>query len=157
MRFTADSSAIVRLYDPQALAGEVEELRRFLEEDEKVLTLSDLARVEVLNVLLRRPEWGTAMKFEQDLAEGLRLRVEAVAWPMAFRQAESLARRFSARLRPGGHDLVLVATAVTMGATWFLSFDRNTRQRSLAAAAGLKVWPPLSKDERGHARRRGHA
>ena len=42
-----------------------------------------------------------------------------------------------------------VAAAVTMGGTWFLSFDRNSRQRPLAAAAGLKVWPPLEKDERG--------
>jgi predicted nucleic acid-binding protein len=154
VRFTADSSAVVRLYDPQAPAADVEGLRRFLEEDEKVLTLSELARIEVLNVLLRRPEWGMAAKFDQDLAEGLRLRVEMVAWPAAFRQAESLARRFSARLRPGGHDLVLVAAAVTMGATWFVSYDRHTRQRPLAAAAGLEVWPPLSADERGLVRRR---
>lgn len=152
MRFTADSSAIIRLYDPQAHAAEVDSLRRFLEEDDKVLTLSELARVEVLNVLLRRPEWGTATKFEQDLAEGLRLRVETIPWAAAFRQAESLARRFSARLRPGGHDLVLVAAAVTMGATWFVSYDRHTRQRPLAAAVGLNIWPPLSKDEHGLAR-----
>jgi hypothetical protein len=36
-----------------------------------------------------------------------------------------------------------------MGASWFLSFDRNSRQRPLAAAAGLQVWPPLNKDEKG--------
>lgn len=154
MRFTADSSAIIRLYDPQAPPADVEGLRRFLEEDEKVLTLSELVRIEVLNVLLRRPERGMATKFDQDLTEGRRIRVETVAWPTAFRQAESLARRFSARLRPGGHDLVLVAAAVTMGATWFVSYDRYTRQRPLAAAAGLEVWPPLSREERGLAKHR---
>ncbi len=61
-------------------------------------------------------------------------------------------------LRPAGHDLVLVAAAATMGGTWFLSFDRNSRQRPLAAAAGLRVWPPLEKDEKGlarHASQRG--
>jgi len=78
-----------------------------------------------------------------------------VDWPDAFQQAESLARRFTRALRPGGHDLVLVAAAVAMGATWFLSFDRNSRQRPLAAAAGLTVWPPLDKDERGLARHAG--
>jgi predicted nucleic acid-binding protein len=52
MRFSADSSAIVRLYDPQANTREVASLHRFLDED-KVLSLPDLARVEVLNVLLR--------------------------------------------------------------------------------------------------------
>jgi hypothetical protein len=83
------------------------------------------------------------------LDEGVRLRRESVDWPDAFQQAESLARRFSPTLRPGGHDLVLVAAAVVMGATWFLSFDRNSRQRPLAAAAGLRVWPPLDKDEKG--------
>jgi hypothetical protein len=36
-----------------------------------------------------------------------------------------------------------------MGGPWFLSFDRNSRQRPLAAAAGLRVWPPLEKDEKG--------
>jgi len=81
--------------------------------------------------------------------EGLRFRLGPVDWPKAFQQAESLARRFSTPLRPGGHDLVLVAAAVTMGGTWFLSFDRNSRQRPLAAAAGLRVWPPLERDERG--------
>jgi hypothetical protein len=36
-----------------------------------------------------------------------------------------------------------------MGGTWFLSFDRNSRQRPLAGAAGLRVWPPREKDEKG--------
>jgi hypothetical protein len=72
-----------------------------------------------------------------------------VDWPRSFQQAESLARRFSSTLRPGGHDLVLVAAALIMGGTWFLSFDRNSRQRPLAAAAGLRIWPPLSRMIRG--------
>ncbi|MBE7499471.1 MAG: hypothetical protein HS113_04030 [Verrucomicrobiales bacterium] len=66
----------------------------------------------------------------------------------AFQQAESLARRFARTLRPGGHDLVLVAAAVAMGAAWFLSFDRNSRQRPLAGVAGLRLWPPLDKEEK---------
>jgi len=77
------------------------------------------------------------------------VRLESVDWPEAFQQAESLARRFSRSLRPGGHDLVLIAAAVAMGATWFLSFDRASHQRPLAAVAGLRVWPPLRKDEKG--------
>ena len=106
-------------------------------------------------MLLRDPGLGAAAKFEEDLAEGVRLRLDSVDWPDAFRQAGSLARRFARTLRPGGHDLVLVAVAAVMGATWFLSFDRNSRQRPLAGAAGLRVGPPLDKDEKGlvrHAR-----
>jgi predicted nucleic acid-binding protein len=143
MRFVADSSLLVRLYLHDNKSESVE---RFLEHGDKVVSLSALARVEVLNVLLRQE--GRADQFLSDLEEGLRLRLEPVDWSRAFQQAESLARRFSLTLRPGGHDLMLVAAAVTMGATWFLSFDRNSRQRPLATAAGLHVWPPLEKDEK---------
>ena len=146
MKLAADSSILVRLYLGEGSADVIE---RFLADDAKVISVSELARVEVLNVLLRAPDLGAAARFEEDLAEGLRLRLESVDWPDAFQQAESLARRFSPTLRPGGHDLVLVAAAVAMGATWFLSFDRNSRQRPLAAAAGLQVWPALDKDEKG--------
>jgi predicted nucleic acid-binding protein len=146
MRLAADSSVLVRLYLDEE---EAETVQQFLVDDAKVLSVSELARVEVLNVLLRDPGLGAAAKFEEDLAEGVRLRLESVDWPDAFQQAESLARRFARTLRPGGHDLVLVAAAVAMGATWFLSFDRNSRQRPLAGAAGLRVWPPLDKDEKG--------
>jgi predicted nucleic acid-binding protein len=144
MRFVADSSLLLRLYLRDGNSNAIE---RFLAEDAKVVSLSALARVEVLNVLLREEK--RAGQFLADLDEGLRLRMEPVDWPRAFQQSESLARRFSPTLRPGGHDLVLVAAAVIMGGTWFLSFDRNSRQRPLAAAAGLRVWPPLKKDEKG--------
>jgi hypothetical protein len=88
-----------------------------------------------------------------DLSEGLRIRLESVDWEDVSRQTESLARRFSRALRPGGHDLVLVAAAVSMGATWFLSFDWDSRQRPLASAASLRVSPPLDEDENGLVKR----
>ncbi len=150
MRFAADSSVLVRLY---LAAEDADATERFLADDAKVLSVSELARVEVLNVLLRDPRLDAAARFQEDLDEGVRLRRETVDWPDAFQQAESLAWRYSPALRPGGHDLVLVAAAVVMGATWFLSFDRHSRQRPLAAAAGLRVWPPLGKDEKGLLRR----
>lgn len=146
MRLAADSSVLVRLY---LNADAAETISQFLAQDAKVVSVSELARVEALNVLLRDPGLGAAARFEEDLTEGVRLRLESVDWLDAFQQAESLARRFARSLRPGGHDLVLVAAAVAMGATWFLSFDRNSRQRPLAASAGLRVWPPLDKDEKG--------
>lgn len=144
MRFVADSSLLVRLYLHDSKSESIE---RFLADGAKVVSLSDLARIDVLNVLLRHGD--RADRFLADLDEGARLRLEAVDWPRAFQQAESLARRFSPALRPGGHDLMMVAAAVTVGGTWFLSFDRNSRQRPLAAAAGLRVWPPLEKEEKG--------
>ena len=142
---------LVRLYLHD---GNSESIERFLADGAKVVSLSALARVEVLNVLLRQED--RAGQFLADLDEGLRLRLEPVDWLAAFQQAESLARRFSRTLRPGGHDLVLVAAAVAMGGTWFLSFDRHSRQRPLAAASGLRVWPPLEKDEKGLVKHASH-
>lgn len=144
MKFAADSSLLVRLYLRDRKADAIE---RFLAEDGKVVSVSELARVEVLNVLLRL-EQETA-EFLADLEEGSRFRLEPLDWRDAFQQAESLARRFSRTLKPGGHDLVLVAAAVVGGAAWFLSFDANSCQRPLAASAGLRVWPPLDRDEKG--------
>jgi hypothetical protein len=148
MKFVGDSSLLIRLY---LYDNKSESIERFLTDGAKVVSLSEQARVEVFNVLLRHED--RADQFLADLDEGMRLRLEPVDWPKAFRQAESLARRLFRTLRPGSHDLVLVAAAVTMGATCFLSFDRNSRQRPLAAAAGLRVWPPLEKDEKGLVRR----
>jgi len=146
MRFAADSSALLRLY---LRTEQAEAIQRFLADDAKTLSVSELARIEVLNVLLREAKGGAARKFEDDLAEGVCLRLQSVDWRDVFQRAGSLARRFSRALAPGGHDLVLVAAAVAMGATWFLSFDTNSRQRPLAAGAGLRVWPHLNKSEKG--------
>jgi hypothetical protein len=148
MKLAADSSAIVRLYEVDQHTATIE---RFLSNGQNVVSLSQLARLEILNVLLRSPG-DEADDFLRDVGEGRKLRLDVVNWDRVWVQSESLARRFAPRLKPGGHDLVLVAAAVTMGADWFLSFDYNSRQRPLAAAAGLKVWPPLSKDEKGLAR-----
>jgi predicted nucleic acid-binding protein len=144
VKFVADSSLLVRLYLRDSKTDAIE---RFLAEDGKVLSVSELARVEVLNVLLRLDR--ETAEFLADLNEGDRFRLEPLDWRDAFQQAESLARRFSRTLKPGGHDLVLVAAAVAGGATWFLSFDANSCQRPLAACAGLRVWPSLNRDEKG--------
>jgi predicted nucleic acid-binding protein len=146
MKFSADSSILARLYLD---ADGAPELERFLADGNKSLSISELARIEVLNVLLRHPESSATVRFDQDLAEGLRLHVDRIDWSVAFRQAESLARRFSKTLKPGAHDLLLVAAAVTAGSSWFLSLDRASSQRALAGAAGLRVWPPLDKNESG--------
>ena len=146
MKFTADSSVLVGLY---ANKSSLQEVERFVIEDNKTLGVSELTRIEVLNVLLRKSATEAAAQFEEDLKNTARIRLDRVDWPIVFRQAESLARRFSRTLRPDGHDLVIVAAAVTVGSHWFLSLDEASRQRVLAACAGLKVWPPLNSDEKG--------
>ena len=82
MRFVADSSLLVRLYLHDRNSEAIE---RFLAADAKVVSLPALARIEVLNVLLRQES--RAGQFLADLAEGVRLRLEPVDWPKAFQQA----------------------------------------------------------------------
>lgn len=144
MKFATDSSIVVKLY---VLDEHSEQIEEFLWEDRKTLTISELARTEVINVLCR--EDGPVDRFLRDLESGTRIRLESLDWKQVFQYAESLARRFSRLLHPGSHDLVIVAASVVMGAATFLSFDKKSRQRALAAAAGLKVWPPLDKEEKG--------
>jgi len=74
MRLAADSSILVRLYLDKEGADAIEQ---FLADDAKVLSVSALARIEVLNVLLRDPDLGAAARFEEDLDEGIRLRLAA--------------------------------------------------------------------------------
>ena len=64
MRFVADSSLLVRLYLHDSRNESIE---RFLADGAKVVSLSDLARVEVLNVLLRHRD--RADQFLADLDE----------------------------------------------------------------------------------------
>jgi hypothetical protein len=51
MRFVADSSLLIRLYLQDRTAESIE---RFLQDGARVVSLSALARVEVLNALLRQ-------------------------------------------------------------------------------------------------------
>src|SRR3954469_15767915 len=115
MKFCADASFVLRLYDIGTQPDEAETIRDYLYDDEKVLTISELCRIEVLNVLRRRPEISAAARFDGDVAENLLLRLESVDWPDTFLKAEALGRRFSRILRPGSHDLLLVAAAVGLG------------------------------------------
>jgi uncharacterized protein with PIN domain len=152
VKFAADSSILAKLYLPDQ---EIAAIENYLTEDRKVLSVSALARTEVVNVLIQKG--GPVDQFIEDLEQRLRLVQEDVDWGITFQHAESLARRFARILHPGSHDLMLIAASITFGATWFLSFDKKTRQRSMAAAAGLKVWPPLDREEKGlvHRARRG--
>lgn len=75
---------------------------------------------------------------DQDLRSG-RLIKATVKWPIAFRVAARLSERYSITTGTRSLDILHVATAKTMRAERFVSFDG--RQRSLAAAAGLIVEP----------------
>jgi len=62
-----------------------------------------------------------------------------VSWAEAYSEAEALSAAHTKTLGTRGFDVLHVAAAITLGTSLFLTFD--TRQKSLARKAGLKVKP----------------
>jgi len=77
--------------------------------------------------------WGN---LEADLTTGRLVRT-VVKWPNAFRVAARLSERHSATIGTRSLDILHVASARTLRAAEFVSFD--ARQLGLAAAVGLKA------------------
>ncbi|HVM60930.1 MAG TPA: type II toxin-antitoxin system VapC family toxin [Verrucomicrobiae bacterium] len=76
--------------------------------------------------------------FESDIDRGT-VAIPAVAWEAVFQEAERLSHTHTPRTGLRGFDILHVATALTLNAREFLTFD--TKQRALASAEGLKVRP----------------
>ncbi len=109
------------------------------------LPFSPLNRHEVRNAVhlaLFRQEIDLAKRIaalsqiEADIRDGI-LAPIFVSWSDVYQQAEKLADLHSAIFGCRGIDILHIATAVTLGANEFLTFDR--RQRQLAEAADLTV------------------
>ena len=75
---------------------------------------------------------------DADIDNG-RVVVTPCAWETVHREAERLSNAHTLRDGQTSFDILHVATARTLGAKEFLTFDAH--QRKLAAAEGLKVKP----------------
>ena len=73
---------------------------------------------------------------DEDLFEGI-LQHTPLVWAEALREAERLGEAHLTEIGARSGDLLHVASAITLGAREFLTFDQ--RQSSLARRAGLKV------------------
>jgi predicted nucleic acid-binding protein len=139
-----DASFIISLYvrRPQTVAatGHVAAMT-------EPLYVGSLLRFEVVNAIRRAAFQNTipcqlAMTalaaFESDIDRGV-VAISPVAWETVFQEAERLSHTHTLRTGLRGFDILHVATALTLQAREFLSFDAN--QRALATAEGLKVKP----------------
>lgn len=77
-------------------------------------------------------------EIESDLADGI-LAHTVLRWTEALREAEKLGAAHTELIGTRSADILHVAVALTLDTTDFLTFD--TRQATLARAAGLKVGP----------------
>jgi predicted nucleic acid-binding protein len=115
--------------------------------DDAALPLTTLGRFELLNAirlsvfrqqLNRRVAAIDVLTIKADIESGV-LEVTSCDWAAVHAEAERLSAKHTAE---GGHrsmDILHVATALSLGASEFLSCDRN--QARLASAEGLKVKP----------------
>jgi len=76
--------------------------------------------------------------FEVDIDNGV-IVIPSVPWEVVHQEAERLSNAHTLRAGHRSFDILHVATALTLKAREFLSFD--VKQRALAVAEGLKVKP----------------
>lgn len=139
-----DSSALIKLYVPEAGSERVSEYARRLPHPLPFSHLHELEMKNALHLKLFRREAAAKAVDESiramdgDLAAGVLSRPE-LDWFDVFRRAWTLAREHSAKIGCRSLDLLHVASALFLEATDFLTFD--DRQARLARATGLEVAP----------------
>jgi predicted nucleic acid-binding protein len=144
MDFYADSSFLVSCYIADANTASA---RTWLSRTSARLPFTALPALEVRNAfklgVFRRlfgatdaaAAWANS---KEDLRTG-RLTKMAVKWPVVLRIAARLSERHTAATGARSLNILHVAIAKTVRAAEFVSFD--TRQRALAAVAGLRAVP----------------
>ena len=137
-----DASFLFSLYVIQTHSPAV---RAHLATMSEALHVGSLLRFEVCNAIWReafqgRITPGAAVAalavFDADVDAG-RVVIPHVEWERVHEEAERLSNAHTLRSGCRGFDVLHVATAVTLGAREFLTFD--AKQAALAKAAGLKV------------------
>jgi predicted nucleic acid-binding protein len=142
MRHYADSSFLVSCY---VVDAHTPRAKTVLSEIQVPLVFTALHALEMRNAfqlgvfrkLLSVDEAAAAWaNLQKDLRSGRLLRT-IVKWPVVFRAATRLSQRHSMTTGTRSLDILHVASARTVRAAEFLSFD--ARQLALAAVVGLKV------------------
>ena len=144
MLIYADTSFLVRAYTPHT---DSQKVLTWLQRAREPLPFTPLHRHELHNAIRLRVFRGeiTAeqrklafQEIESDLADNI-LTHAPIPWTDTFRESEILSAIHTEKLGVRGFDLLHVGLALALEATEFLTCD--TRQASLAEAAGLKVKP----------------
>lgn len=132
------------------ISGQSESAEKFIRKSSLPSLVSSLAELEVRRAFIRRTGHSRSEQwqvFTEKLESGGWLRYP-LAWDPAADRTIKLMERFGATLNAGTLETMHVALAQLSGCTWFLSFDTNSNARILAAAARLKVYPPLLPSEK---------
>ncbi len=142
MKVYLDSSALVKLYVPEAHTTSMVEYVRSLDEP---LPFSHLHELEVKNALRlkifrkeapSRPISKSIRMIDNDVRSQILKRPE-LNWADVFRKAEELSKRFTSRWGSRSADLLHVASCLLMSCRDFVTFDK--RQAVVAKRSGLRL------------------
>ncbi len=145
MKTYLDSSAMVKLYVPEAHSAVVSTFAQSLPHPIACSHLHDLEIRNGLRLKLFRGESaadavdGSLRLLDEDLRSGVLVRPD-LNWLDVFRLAETLSKRLSSAMGVRSLDLLHIASALLLQAESFLTFDN--RQRAAARKAGLKIVAP---------------
>lgn len=137
-----DTSVIVKLYFREARSKATGD---WLKQNNEAIPITFLHELELTNAVQLK-------RFRNEIRDDIASRVMArfnnhehigiyfrptVAWPSVLHAAITLSKTHSADIGSRSLDILHVATAMTMGATRFITFDH--RQSTLATREGLDV------------------
>lgn len=147
----ADTNWLEALYIPplpseKAMVTRSEIVARRMRRAE-TLTTSHIVLMEARNVFSRIKKEREPQEWK-DLVEdfGGGIYVDPMNWDLLRRETNRIFEEFSHKATFSTFDAAIVASAVLAGTAEFLTFDE--RLASLATAAGLKVFPPLTPEGR---------
>lgn len=145
----ADTSFIASVYGADANS---ELAHRFIAEEKPSLPFTFLHWPELAKSFwtnqpdAAQPLWDLV---KEDLSEGRKLYSVEVEADVVARRAAGLLIHFCPRWQKlRAVDAMHVTAAICGNFKTFLSFDRRSCQRILAATQKLKVWPPLNDEEK---------
>lgn len=137
-----DTSVIVKLY---VLEDGSEEIFNFIKKNKKPLLLNQLQETELNNAFSLkafRKEMSSIQlsalttKFQRDIAMGRFVR-QKVDWSNIWKLAQKLSKKYSISIGCRTMDIMHVAIASHINASFF--FTNDERQKKLALALGMNV------------------
>ena len=119
--------------------------RQYMRRHGGQLAISHPVYLEARNVFSRTAKEREPEEWRRLVADfGGLIYLDPMNWDSVRRDAFGLFAKYSHRVRVGTFDVVILASAKLSGASRFLSFDQTLQV--LAAAEGLKGFPPLDAD-----------
>lgn len=124
-------------------------VRRFITRHDVPFLVSDIVLLECENVFASIAAAQNPLEWQRLVGEiGTKVTKIDFAWEQLAVDARSMIRRFSHKAPISTFDTMILAAAVKAEATHFLSFDKNSNLRALAAVLKLKVFPELTADDK---------